>query len=93
MRIRVHEATAHTHYGRRYADWQATCTCGDRLWTPDWESAMTWACGHLTFHHPRPCSCGLTANHNSPCRRPKWADLFGMAPDMTLEQLTGEDRA
>lgn len=25
--------------------------------------------------------------------KPKWSDLFGMAPDMTLEQLTGEEQS
>jgi hypothetical protein len=33
------------------ADWQASCDCGDGLGTGDWESAMTWACGHRAFAH------------------------------------------
>lgn len=36
-----------------YGDWHASCGCGDQLWTPDWEGAMTFALGHLALTHPR----------------------------------------
>lgn len=53
MRVRVFEESSHTHYGRRSADWQARCECGDGLHAGDWEGCMTWACGHLALKHPR----------------------------------------
>lgn len=53
MKVRIFEETSHVHYGRRSADWQARCECGEGLHAGDWESCMTWACGHLGFSHPR----------------------------------------
>lgn len=49
MRVRVREVAHGYSRGRRWADWEAACSCGESLEAEEWQQVMEFALGHLSL--------------------------------------------